>query len=111
MSDFHLLIYLTTMDALPLKETMKPLLEAIKTRNTAMANEWARSDQWLTIEQLMLANSSAPSTSSSHAATADMSSSTVASAMEGPKWSCSYCTFENDGNKSTCEMCSLPKET
>jgi nuclear protein localization family protein 4 len=59
VSDFHLLIYLTTMDALPLKETMKPLLQAIRTSDTQLASEWARSDQWATVEQLVLANTSA----------------------------------------------------
>lgn len=57
MSDFHLLIYISTMDALPMKNTMKPLLESIRTKNTTLANEWARSEQWSTVEQLILANS------------------------------------------------------
>jgi len=57
MSDFHLLIYIATMDTLPLKNTMDPLLEAIKTRNSQLAKEWARSEQWATVEQLIVANS------------------------------------------------------
>lgn len=57
MSDFHLLLYIATMDTLPLMKTMDPLLEAIKTRNNNLAKEWAQSSkEWATIEQLILAN-------------------------------------------------------
>lgn len=57
ISDFHLLLYIATMDTLPLKNHMKPLLEAIRTSNRRMADEWASSDQWATVDQLILANS------------------------------------------------------
>ena len=57
MSDFHLLLYIATMDTLPLKSHMKPLLQAIKTTNRQMADEWASGEQWATVDQLILANS------------------------------------------------------
>lgn len=56
MSDFHLLIYIATMDTLPLKDAMDPLLAAIKSNNKKLAEEWARSDQWATVEQLIMAH-------------------------------------------------------
>ncbi|XP_054155355.1 nuclear protein localization protein 4 homolog [Oppia nitens] len=110
MSDFHLLIYIATMDALPLKNSMEPLLEAIKKSSEELANKWAHSEQWATVEQLVLANTSGPSTSVMNSITANEANVGL-SAPNGTKWSCAYCTFENDDNKNTCEMCSLPKET
>lgn len=37
------------------------------------------------------------------------SSTAAASTSTGQKWSCTYCTFENELQKSSCEMCNLPK--
>lgn len=53
MNDFHLLIYIATMDALPMRDTMEPLLQAVKTKNENKALEWSRNEQWATVEQLV----------------------------------------------------------
>ncbi|KAH9389873.1 Nuclear protein localization protein 4 [Tyrophagus putrescentiae] len=103
-SDLHLLVYLAHMDTLPLKEAMPLLLQAVKSKNRSLVNEWADSDKWATIEQLMKANNDFQSTSS-----ANFNSGSSASRSSQPKWACNHCTFENDGNRSSCEMCSLPK--
>lgn len=58
ISDFHLLVYLAHMDTLPLKDTMDILLQAVKTKDRSLADQWASSDKWATIEQLMLAHGS-----------------------------------------------------
>jgi len=57
-SDFHLLIHIASMDTLPLKDSMDILLRAVKTKNRSLAQEWASSDKWATVEQLMLAHDS-----------------------------------------------------
>lgn len=61
INDFHLLLYIATMDMLPMREYMGPLLLALKNRDTAAAEEWSRSEHWATIEQLIAASSPPPS--------------------------------------------------
>ncbi|XP_013793537.2 nuclear protein localization protein 4 homolog [Limulus polyphemus] len=55
MSDFHVLVYIATMDTLPLKDALDPLLEAIRAKNRELASHWSRSEQWATVEQLIAA--------------------------------------------------------
>lgn len=57
MSDFHLLFYLYRMDMLPMKSQMGPLLEAVRTKDKAAANEWKNQEVWRTLEQLISASS------------------------------------------------------
>ncbi|RZB49907.1 NPL4 domain containing protein [Asbolus verrucosus] len=61
INDFHLLLYIATMDMLPMKEYMGPLLQALKNKDTVAAEEWSRSEHWATIEQLIAASSPPPS--------------------------------------------------
>ncbi|KAJ3617535.1 hypothetical protein MTP99_007248 [Tenebrio molitor] len=61
INDFHLLLYIATMDMLPMKEYMGPLLRALKNRDAAAAEEWSSSEHWATIEQLIAASSPPPS--------------------------------------------------
>ena len=61
INDFHLLLYIATMDMLPMKEYMGPLLRALKNRDASAAEEWSRSEHWATIEQLIAASSPPPS--------------------------------------------------
>lgn len=62
ISDFHLLLYIATMDMLPMKEYMAPLLDAIKDRNAEAAIDWSKSEHWATVE--LIANSGTSPTSS-----------------------------------------------
>lgn len=56
MSDFHLLIYLACLEILPLRQEMKPLLEAIRDKDRAKADKWKKeSGQWATLQQLIRA--------------------------------------------------------
>ncbi|XP_035743841.1 nuclear protein localization protein 4 homolog isoform X2 [Vespa mandarinia] len=61
ISDFHLLLFITTMDMLPMKDHMVPLLEAVRNKDKQMAMEWARSEHWATVEQLISATAASTS--------------------------------------------------
>lgn len=61
MSDFHLLLYIATMEMLPMREYMGPLLQAIREKDANAAIEWSRSEHWATVEQLIVASSPPPS--------------------------------------------------
>lgn len=61
INDFHLLLYIATMEMLPMKEYMGPLLNALRNKDAAAAEEWSRSEHWATIEQLIAASSPPPS--------------------------------------------------
>lgn len=61
VNDFHLILYISTMDMLPMREYMGPLLEALKKGDKAAAEEWSRSEHWATVEQLIAASSPPPS--------------------------------------------------
>ncbi|ERL84652.1 hypothetical protein D910_02079 [Dendroctonus ponderosae] len=61
INDFHLLLYIATMDMLPMRENLEPLLEALKNKDRNAAVEWSRTEQWATLEQLIAASSPPPS--------------------------------------------------
>lgn len=123
ISDFHLLLFITTMDMLPMKDHMSPLLEAIRQNDRQKALEWARSEHWATVEQLISATTaSAPLASQSVSFGNDGSSSagpgvgigvgtgsSVNAAATQPLWTCPHCTFLNPAELGSCEMCSLPR--
>lgn len=101
---------------------MGPLLEAIRTNDRQKANEWACSNEWGTVEQLISATtSSSPNTRNamfeeySGGAAASVGGIGVGagasddSIAEQTLWTCSHCTFLNPSEKSSCEMCSLPR--
>lgn len=106
INDFHLLIYIATMDMLPMREYLAPLLEALKNKDRTAANEWSRSEQWATLEQLIAASSPPPSRPGS-VASGNVTSS--AAPPSGPKWTCPFCTFINEPEIQNCEMCNLPR--
>lgn len=143
VSDFHFLLYISTMEMLPLKEYIGPLLEAVKNRDEEKAKDWAQSEHWATVEQLIAAssNSGDPSSSSlpsassltglssSHVTFADLgredgavggatsvgmgtsspSSSSPLSASSNSMWTCRHCTYLNQPQLNTCDICSLPR--
>lgn len=93
-SDFHFLAFIASMETLPLREYMGPVLDAVKNKDAGLAQEWADSEQWATVEQLMAAQSPSPSTSQDGG-----------SAM----WTCRHCTFINQPERGLCDMCGLPR--
>ncbi|XP_076366406.1 nuclear protein localization 4 [Tachypleus tridentatus] len=103
MSDFHVLVYIATMDTLPLKDALDPLLEAIRAKNHELASHWSRSEQWATVEQLIAAQSppSPPLVDSRMASDSQSSSSAL--------WTCRHCTFLNQPGSMACEICGLPQ--
>ncbi|XP_046916079.2 nuclear protein localization 4 [Dermatophagoides farinae] len=115
MSDFHLLIYLASMETVPLRDALVDLLKALKSKDASKAIEWSKRENWSTVEQLFKAHSDDYGKQSTTQSTnvqqhQQQSSSTAASSTStGQKWSCTYCTFENELQKSSCEMCNLPK--
>ncbi|XP_014476067.1 PREDICTED: nuclear protein localization protein 4 homolog isoform X2 [Dinoponera quadriceps] len=134
-SDFHLLLFIATMDMYPMKDYMLTLLEAIRNKDKQKAIEWAQSEHWATVEQLISASSSGtsrspqvsfggnPRTSSSAAAEGNAGGSaggigigTEPMAANSPitdrpqaLWTCSHCTFLNAADLAVCEMCNLPR--
>lgn len=58
ISDFHLLVYLFKMDMLPLRQHLKPLLEAVRNKNANLAYDFKKEDVWKILESLIHASSS-----------------------------------------------------
>ncbi|CAH1116427.1 unnamed protein product [Phaedon cochleariae] len=106
INDFHLILYIATMEMLPMREFMGPLLEALKNKDRVAAEEWSRSEHWATVEQLIAASSPPPSRPGSVA-----SGSITASPgnSNGPQWTCPFCTYLNNADNENCEMCNLPR--
>lgn len=104
LSDFHVLTYIATMDMLPLKDYLEPLLQAVKTKNADLAKSWSKSEQWSTLEHLLDAEQSMSSEMPREPSGAAASGNS-ASAL----WICRHCTFLNQPDVATCEMCGLPQ--
>lgn len=99
MSDFHVLLYLASLDIVPLKDTMAPLLQAVRTKDVALAEKWTKNDHWQTLEQIMASQGpggEAHGTSGSNASAAS-------------SWTCQHCTFLNRTGSTVCEICGLPQ--
>ncbi|XP_028968079.1 nuclear protein localization protein 4 homolog [Galendromus occidentalis] len=93
--DFHFLLYLATLDVVHLE--MDKLLEAVKTKNAEACNTWAaESEQWRTFETIL----SSMGSNDVEMPQKEASRST---------WNCEHCTFTNESDTNTCEMCSLPR--
>lgn len=103
---------------------MAPLLSAIRSGNREQAMEWARSEHWATVEQLISATAAtAPHTSRGIAfsnnpgdsvSTVGVGTGVVSGAVNNPiadkpLWTCRHCTFINPADLATCDMCSLPR--
>lgn len=105
ISDFHLLLYIATMDMLPMKEHMKPLLAAVRERDNDKIMEWSRSEHWATVEQLVAASGPGIAVGSHHSAPTPPLDANVPAA----EWTCPHCTFLNLPHLHACDMCSLPR--
>jgi len=79
---------------------MAPLLEAIKTNNKQAVDEWSRSDVWATLEQLI--SNTSDSAVSGHVGNGFASAQTE-------KWTCMHCTFMNNSDRQSCDICRLPR--
>lgn len=82
---------------------MDPLLEAVRSRDAALANQWASGDQWSTVLQLL-----------AHADQMSVAGQPMeegaSGAVGGKSWTCVHCTFINAPNLSSCEICNLPHQ-
>uniref|UniRef100_A0A182MG17 RanBP2-type domain-containing protein n=1 Tax=Anopheles culicifacies TaxID=139723 RepID=A0A182MG17_9DIPT len=104
VSDFHLLFYLYRMeDMLPMKSQLGPLLEAVRTKDKAKANEWKSREVWKTLEELIEASSNHDDSSMSN----DVEF--VPSGDAEQNWICTFCTFINSRELPACEICNLPR--
>ncbi|KAK3878570.1 hypothetical protein Pcinc_016783 [Petrolisthes cinctipes] len=109
MSDFHVLIYIATMDMLPLREYLEPLLKAVKDRERAAAVEWKQSGQWATVEQLVMASGAEGAAGSPGVDVTGAGSGTRTAAAATGSWTCQHCTFINQTASENCDMCHLPQ--
>lgn len=57
LSDFHLLIYLLSMDIVNFRDSFLELLDAIKNKDADKALEWASKESWSTIQEMIKLNS------------------------------------------------------
>jgi len=112
ISDFHLLNFIANCDMLPLKDQMSSLLEAVKNKDAVLAQHWASSEHWATVEQIMAAHAPVPSMREESfvgPGAAPLPPIADGAAGGSAMWTCAHCTFLNQPNTSTCEICSLPK--
>lgn len=59
MSDFHILLYLYGLDCFgtKMKTQLTPLLDAVRTQDKTLAEQFMRGDTWSTLEHLIGAHS------------------------------------------------------
>ncbi|XP_065579373.1 nuclear protein localization protein 4 homolog isoform X2 [Artemia franciscana] len=88
-SDFHFLVYITSIDLVPIKENIKHLIDAIKAKDMLQAYHWREEQPWATLEQLLQEN--------------------VTGLTSSDEWTCKQCTYINQG-RLVCDMCGYPKD-
>ncbi|KAH3863869.1 hypothetical protein DPMN_026873, partial [Dreissena polymorpha] len=111
MTEFHLLLYLSTTDMLPLKERIVTLLEAIKTGDENLAHDFKKTEEWATVEEMMAAHgvqSPGLTRQGSYVGPGASPLPPIGSAS-GAMWICAHCTFHNRLENQSCEMCNLPR--
>ncbi|XP_063961834.1 nuclear protein localization protein 4 homolog [Lytechinus pictus] len=107
MLDFHLLVYLATMDLLPLRDHMDPLLEALKSRDKHLVDAWSKCEQWATMEHFIAAQG--PSATGEAVPSTSGASGTSTSTFVSGTWTCERCTFINQNSAANCEICDGPR--
>lgn len=55
VSDIHVLVFMATLDIMPLRDFLGPLYEAIRTANVEAAREWSYLDHWSQMQALIQA--------------------------------------------------------
>ncbi|XP_045622608.2 nuclear protein localization protein 4 homolog [Procambarus clarkii] len=108
VSDLHVLVYIATMDMLPLREYIGPLLEAVKKRERAAALEWKQSGHWATVEQLVMASGGEGAVAVGETDVAGRGAH-VQPSTSSASWTCQHCTFINQTASENCDMCHLPQ--
>eukprot|EP00918_Siedleckia_nematoides_P010878 GHVU01023869.1.p1 GENE.GHVU01023869.1~~GHVU01023869.1.p1 ORF type:complete len:631 (-),score=55.89 GHVU01023869.1:1001-2893(-) len=115
-SDFHVLLYVSTCDMLPLKDIIGELLKAVKNKDEDVAHHWFKKEEWATVEQLMAAHMPSPPTSRQASYTGPHSAplpSIPGGATGGggasAMWTCKHCTLHNSLTSTSCEACGLPQ--
>ncbi|XP_002733298.1 nuclear protein localization protein 4 homolog [Saccoglossus kowalevskii] len=114
MCDLHVLLYLATMDIVPLKNHMDGLLLAVKDRDVGLMRDWTKGEHWATIEQLIQAHSGSSPSSAEGAflEPSDIASGGPPASIGGGSvaalWTCKHCTFINQPPRRECEICGLP---
>ncbi|XP_078611262.1 nuclear protein localization protein 4 homolog [Branchiostoma floridae x Branchiostoma japonicum] len=106
MSDLHFLSYLATMDMLPLKDHMDPLLEGVREQNAETVEHWSKTDQWATVEQLITAHAPSPPVGGGPSAAGP---AFPPGGAAGGVWECKHCTLINQAHNASCEICNLPR--
>uniref|UniRef100_A0A1A9ZAB7 RanBP2-type domain-containing protein n=1 Tax=Glossina pallidipes TaxID=7398 RepID=A0A1A9ZAB7_GLOPL len=129
LQDFNAL---STMDMLPMRQHIKPLLEAVHTKNSSMAYNFKKEEVWKVLESLIQASSSGSGGTTSYpsvgVSSADVGVTAPApfqarpaagggtapapletSDNEAETWTCNHCTFINSSELTSCEICSLPR--
>ncbi|KAJ0177513.1 hypothetical protein K1T71_007522 [Dendrolimus kikuchii] len=121
MSDFHVLLYLATNEALPLSlETLQPLLTAVLKRDADAALAWRDHPHVATLEHLARAaaehddhqladRSPNAGGAGSGAGAAGASAGAAGAGGAAPVWTCPLCTFHNAHHHDACEMCAMPR--
>lgn len=107
MSNFHLLLFLSSTDLLPLKEKIYILLDAVKNNDDKMAHQFKKTEEWATVEEIMAAHVPSPQ---NFRQTSFVGSKAAPLPPIGATWTCAHCTFINTTDKDHCDMCSLPKQ-
>jgi len=105
--DFHFLLFIASMDIVPIKEYIGPLLEAVRLNQPEKANDWSKSEHWATVEQLVAASTITPSISTGTSAGSSGNAPIVSPQTAG--WACTHCTFVNASGATNCIMCALPR--
>ena len=118
LSDFHVLVFLSGMDILPLRSEMGPLLEAVRNKDAPALARFSTSDTWSTLAQLVQSApvDDGPRTSMNGASGGGLdgpggSVGAAPGGASGGSWTCPHCTFINSsgGGGDMCDMCHLPR--
>jgi len=108
--DLHFLLFLMNNDTIPLRHKMIDLCKILKSRDETKLHGWLESEEWKTVEQMMEAYG--PSVGESAVARPPRPGSVEmmdTGEMSETNWTCPHCTFINPSSRSSCDMCSLPK--
>lgn len=108
MANFHLLIYLSTSDLLPLKEKICILLDAVQNNDEKLAHQFKKTEEWATVEEMMAAH--VPTLTPGRPSSSYVGPKAAPLPPIGSSWTCAHCTFINTTDKDHCDMCSLPKQ-
>ncbi|KAK7111135.1 nuclear protein localization protein 4 homolog [Littorina saxatilis] len=110
ISDFHLLVFLSTSEIIPVREKLGLLLDAVKNQDEETAHQFKKTEEWATVEEMMSAH--APSPTASRQAYVGPGAAPLppisGGGTSGAMWTCNHCTFLNEPGLAACEMCSLP---